>query len=116
VILVNAFRCSVTPVCLIIYYTISFFILSTIERNSSEYIQVSQNREMHLHRTRQLKNKSHCVTPAFSKYDDISSKEDTEEEVIYSDGEPFEGYLYPNNTWDSEDSTREEEYKVSGWI
>ena len=36
-----------------------------------------------------------------------------EEEVFYSEGEPFEGYLYPNNTWDSEDSTYEEEYKVS---
>ena len=33
-----------------------------------------------------------------------NSKEDREEEVIYSEGEPFEGYLYPNNTWDSEDS------------
>ena len=76
---------------------------------------MSQNREMHLHRTRQLKNKSHCVTPALSKYDDISSKEDTEEEVIYSEGEPFEGYLY--NTWDSEDSMYEEDYSVkSGFI
>ena len=55
--------------------------------------------------------------PAFSKYDDISSKEDREEEVIYSEGEPFEGYLYPNNTWDSEDSMYEEDYSVkSGWI
>ena len=24
--------------------------------------------------------------------------EDMEEDVIYSEGEPFEGYLYPNNT------------------
>ena len=84
--------------------------MSTIERNSSEYIQVPQNREMHLHRTRQIKTKSHCVMTAFSKYDDISSKEDMEEEVIYSEGEPFEGYLYPNNTWDSEDSMYEEDY------
>ena len=54
---------------------------------------------------------------ALSKYDDISSKEDTEEEVIYSEGEPFEGYLYPNNTWDSEDSMYEEDYSVkSGFI
>ena len=59
---------------------------------------------------------SHCVMPAFSKYDDISSKEDTEEEVIYSDGELFEGYPYPNNTWDSQDSLYEYEHKVSGWI
>ena len=91
--------------------------MSTIERKSSEYIQVSQNRELHLHRTRQLQNKSHCVTPAFSKYDDISSKEDTEEEVSYSEGEPFEGYPHPNNTWDSEDSMYEEGYSIkSGWI
>ena len=31
---------------------------STIERNNSEYIRVSHNRDIHLHRTRQLKNKS----------------------------------------------------------
>ena len=34
------------------------------------------------------------------------------EEVIYSEGEPFDGYLYPNNTWDSDDSMDEEEYLV----
>ena len=85
---------------------------SITERNSSEYTQISQNGEMHLHRTRQLKNKSHCVKPALSNYDDISSKDDAEEEVIYSEGEPFEGYLYPNNTWDSEDSMYEEDYSV----
>ena len=88
--------------------------MSTIERNSSEYTQMSQNREMHLHRTRQLKNKSHCVTPAFSKYDDISSKEDTEEEVIYSEGELT---YTPTILWDSEDSMYEEDYSVkSGFI
>ena len=90
--------------------------LSTIERNNSEYIQVSHNRDIHLHRTRQLKNKSHCVMPIVSKYDDISSKDDMEEEVIYSEGETFEGYPYPNNTWDSQDSLYEDEHKVSGWI
>ena len=75
---------------------------------------MSHNREAHLHRTRQLKNRSHCVRSAVSKYDDISSKDDMEEEVIYSDGETFEGYPYPNNTWDSQDSLYEDEYK--GWI
>ena len=76
--------------------------------------QMSQNREMHLHRTRQLKNKSHCVTPALSKYDDISSKEDTEEEVIYSEGELT---YTPTILWDSEDSMYEEDYSVkSGFI
>ena len=89
---------------------------STIERNNSEYIQVSHNRDIHLHRTRQLKNKSHCATPVVSKYDDIASKDDMEEQVIYSDGETFEGYPYPNNTWDSQDSLYEDEHKVSGWI
>ena len=68
------------------------------ERNTPEYIKLSQNRDIYLHRTRQLKNKSHCVMPIVSKYDDISSKDDMEEEVIYSDGETFEGYPYPNNT------------------
>ena len=43
---------------------------SISEKNRSEYKQQSRNREMHLHRTRQVKNKSHCVTPAFSKYDE----------------------------------------------
>ena len=86
--------------------------MSIIEGKSSEYTQVSPNREMYLHRTRQTKTKSHCVITASSKYDDISSKEDTEEEVIYSEGEPFDGYLYPNNTWDSDDSMYEDEYLV----
>ena len=89
---------------------------SISERNTSEYTLESHNRDTHLHRTRQSKNKSHCVMPAVSKYDDISSKEDMEEEVIYSDGETFEGYPYPNNTWDSQDSLYEDEDKVSGWI
>ena len=75
-----------------------------------------QNREEHLHRTRQLKNESHCLTPAFSKYG-TQSMEDMEEDIIYSEGEPFEGYLYPNNTWDSDDSMYEEDYSGrSGWI
>ena len=86
------------------------------ERNTPEYIKLSQNRDTYLHRTRQIKNKSHCAMPAVSKYDDISSKDDMEEEVIYSDGETFEGYPYPNNTWDSQDSLYEDEHKVSGWI
>ena len=34
----------------------------SVERETSEYIQFSQSREEHLHRTRQLKNKlSHAV-------------------------------------------------------
>ena len=37
---------------------------------------------------------------------------DDTEEVIYSEGEPFDGYLYPNNTWDSDDSMYEDEYLV----
>ena len=63
-----------------------------VDRNNSECTQVSQNREEHLHRTRQLKNTSHCLMPAFSKYDDVSSMEDMEEDVIYSEGEAFGGY------------------------
>ena len=54
--------------------------------------------------------------PVVFKYDDTSSKEDMEEEVIYSEGENFEGYPYPNNTWDSQDSSYEVEDTVSGWI
>ena len=46
---------------------------------------------------------------ASSKYDDISDMKDTEE-FIHSEGEPFEGYQYPNNTWDSDDSMYEEDY------
>ena len=82
---------------------------SISERNSSEYKQQSRNREMHLHRTRQLYNKSHCVIPAPSRYDELSNKEDTEEEVCYSEGEPFDDPLYPNNTWNSDDSAHEED-------
>ena len=32
------------------------------------------------------------------------SSEQHEEEVIYSEGEPFED-IYPNNTWDSDDDS-----------
>ena len=83
--------------------------MSIHEKNSSECKQEPQSRQLHLHRTRQLQNKSHCVTPAVSRYDEISSKEDSEEEVCYSEGEPFEGYLHPNNTWNSDDSIHEED-------
>ena len=75
-----------------------------VERETSEYIQLSQSREEHLHRTRQLKHKlSHCAKSNYLKHDEESDMDDTEE-VIYSEGEPFEGYQYPNNTWDSDDS------------
>ena len=56
--------------------------------------------------------------PVFSQYDDEPNMEDMEEEVIYSEGELFEGegYLYPKNTWDSDDSMYEDDYSVrSGW-
>ena len=40
----------------------------------------------------------------------------SEEEVIYSEGEPFK-MLYPNNTWDSDDASLEEHLsQPSGWI
>ena len=38
------------------------------------------------------------------------------EEVIYSEGESFERYRYPNNTWDSNDSLYEEDYLSKFWI
>ena len=80
------------------------------ERETSEYIQLSQSSEENLHRTRQSKNKlSHCVISHRSKCEEKSEMDDTEE-VIYSEGEPFEGYRYPNNTWDSDDSLYEEDY------
>ena len=42
----------------------------SVDRETSEYIQFSQSREEHLHRTRQLKNKlSHCVKSNYSKND-----------------------------------------------
>ena len=45
-----------------------------------------------------------------------SPQDDSEEEVIHSEGEPFEG-LYPDNTWDSDDGLHEEEPSLrSGWI
>ena len=45
-----------------------------------------------------------------------SPQDDSEEEVIYSEGEPFEE-LYPDNTWDSDDWVHEEETSLrSGWI
>ena len=63
-----------------------------------------------------LKNKNLRVT-YINSYDDKSNMENKEEEVIYSEGEPFEGYLYPKNIWDSDDSMYEEDYSLkSGWI
>ena len=44
---------------------------SISERNTSEYTLELHNRDTYLHRTRQSKNKSHCVMPAVSKYDDL---------------------------------------------
>ena len=41
---------------------------------------------------------------------------DDTEEVIYSDGEPFEGYQYPNNTWDSDDSLYEGRLFDKNWM
>ena len=91
--------------------------MQSIKEGTSQNIQSSQNREELLHRTRQSKNNiSHCVAKNSSKYEDKSDMDDTEE-VIYSDGEPFEGYQYPNNTWDSDDSLYEEDYSTkTGWI
>ncbi len=46
----------------------------------------------------------------------IDEDDYSEEEVIYSEGEPFE-MLYPNNTWDSDDASLEEHLsQPSGWI
>ena len=46
----------------------------------------------------------------------IDKDDYSEEEVIYSEGEPFE-MLYPNNTWDSDDASLEEHLsQPSGWI
>ena len=55
------------------------------------------------------------VKKTSSKYDDISDK--NTEEDIYPEGGPFEGYLYPNNTWDSNDPMYELDYSSkTGWI
>ena len=35
------------------------------------------------------------------------SQADSKEEVIYSEGEPFED-LYPDNTWDSDEEVHDE--------
>ena len=43
------------------------------------------------------------------------SQVDSEEEVIYSEGEPFEE-LYPDNTWDSDEEVHDEEKSLRpGW-
>ena len=52
----------------------------------------------------------------YSKHDDISDMENTQE-VIYSEGAPFEEYQCPNDTWDSDDSVYEEDNSSkTGWI
>ena len=35
-----------------------------------------------------------------------------EEEIIYSEGEPFEGYLLSQNTWDPDDPIYEGDYSL----
>ena len=93
------------------------YMQSSVGENS-EYTQPSQNREEQLHRTGQLQNNiSHCVKINYSKCEEKTEMDDTEE-VIYSEGEPFEGYLYPNNTWDSDDSMYKEDYSPTNgrWV
>ena len=41
-----------------------------------------------------------------------SPPRDDSEEVIYSEGEQFEGDLYPENTWDSQESHVENDYSL----
>ena len=53
-------------------------------------------------------NKLNSVRPCYLVV--LESDMDDTEEVIYSEGEPFEGYQYPNNTWDSDDSIYEEDW------
>ena len=44
------------------------------------------------------------------------SPQEESEEVIYSEGEALE-VLYPDNTWDSDDASYEDElFLPSGWI
>ena len=47
----------------------------------------------------------------------ISPHDSFEEEVIYSEGEPYEE-LYPDNTWDSDNEVQEEGETslTSGWV
>ena len=43
--------------------------------------------------------------------------EETEEEFIYFEGEPFERNPYPDNKWDSDDTLYEEDHSSrSEWI
>ena len=49
----------------------------------------------------QLNNNSHCL---IQKSSHNAILQDNIEEVIYSEGDEPEGYLYPNNTWDSDES------------
>ena len=56
-----------------------------------------------------------CMTGMYAQQTRFSQV-DSEEEVINSDGEPFEE-LYPDNTWDSDEEVHEEEKSLrSRWI
>ena len=72
---------------------------------NSEYTHMPQQQDEHLLRTRQLKNNSRCLMPNYLKHDNVPLNAESEE-AIYSEGEPFEGYPYPKNTWDSDDSLK----------
>ena len=81
------------------------------ERIRETYIQVvRKNKNEHLYRTRQLKNKSHCLMPHRPPIYDTSNMEEIEEEVIYSEEETMEGSPYPDNTWNSDDTMYEEDH------
>ena len=55
--------------------------------------------------------------PDWSQVYGTSTVEEMEEEVIFSEGEPLEGNLYPDSTWDSDDTLYEEDHSSrSEWI
>ena len=69
------------------------------EENEQEIFE--RNEEFH----RKEKTERHQMSP-----------QEESEEVIYSEGEALE-VLYPDNTWDSDDASYEDElFLPSGWI
>ena len=67
-----------------------------------------------------LKNGSiqpHIQIPVIINVQHTTFTRDDSEEGIYSEGEEFEGELYPDNTWDSDDNLYEKEpLLTSEWI
>ena len=81
---------------------------------NEESQQVEGMEKMELIKGTSDKNKGECTKIAKVQHQTYRQQES--KEVLYSDGEAIED-LYPDNTWDSDDTLQDDELSLpSGWI